>query len=234
MRVSIEAAVVSAMILITLAVEAQVEPITIALIGDSTVADKSGWGKAFAGRFNAQVTVLNFAVGGRSSKSWYDDGRLPEALAAEPDYVLIQFGHNDQPGKGTERETDPATTYREYLQVYVKEFRSVGAEVIILSSVVRRNFDENGRINSTLTPWAEAAKAVAADSDVSFIDLHAASMDYHNRIGSEASMAFDPKHGDTTHLNQEGAEAITDLILVELIPVAKNLAAYLKRSNQAS
>ena len=224
----IGAAVVSAMVLSAPLVEAQEEPIKIALVGDSTVADKSGWGRAFADRFNDQVTVLNFAVGGRSSKSWYDEGRLPEVLEAKPDYVLIQFGHNDQPGKGPERETDPATTYREYLKVYVEEFRSLGVEIFVISPVVRRNFDEDGKINSTLTPWAEAAKAVAADAEVPFIDLHAASTDYHNRIGREASMAFDPKQGDTTHLNQEGAEAITDLILGEIIPIAKNLAGYLK------
>jgi lysophospholipase L1-like esterase len=67
----------------------------IALIGDSTVTDTSGWGKAFADRFGGEVTVVNFSVGGRSSRSWHDEQRLPPALAEKPDYVLIQFGHKE-------------------------------------------------------------------------------------------------------------------------------------------
>ena len=200
----------------------------IALIGDSTVTADSGWGRAFGGRFNDEVKVFNFAAGGRSSRSWYDEKRLPEALKVKPDYVLIQFGHNDQPGKGPERETDPATSYRDYLKIYVNEFRKVGAIPIIISSVTRRRFDEKDKIKSTLSPWAEAARAVAADMNVLFIDLHAESIRYHNEIGPDASMAFNPKPEDTTHFNHQGAEAIANLIIQELKQVAKDLAAYLK------
>ncbi|MCB1089609.1 MAG: sulfatase-like hydrolase/transferase, partial [Verrucomicrobiae bacterium] len=100
--------------------------IIVALLGDSTVTDSAGWGLAFAGKFRSDVQVLNFAAGGRSAKSWLAEGRLPAVLEAKPDYVFIQFGHNGQPGKGPERETDPATTYRDYLRQYVKEFRAIG------------------------------------------------------------------------------------------------------------
>ena len=109
------------------AVDSHRRSITIALIGDSTVADQSGWGRAFASRFGSRATVLNFASGGRSSKSWHDENRLPAVLEARPDYVLIQFGHNDQPGKGPQRETDPGTTYRYYLKTYVDAFRQIGS-----------------------------------------------------------------------------------------------------------
>jgi pectinesterase len=216
------------LLLLTGISHAQEKNLTVALIGDSTVTDQAGWGKAFAGRFNDHVTVLNFSAGGRSAKSWYDEKRLPKVLAAKPDYVLIQFGHNGQPGKGPERETDPATTYRDYLKIYVKAFREIGATPILVSSVTRRHFDENGKITSTLTPWAEAAKEVAAEMKVPFIDLHAASIAYHNKIGPEASMAFNPKEADTTHFNQKGAEAITDLIVQELKQACEDLARYLK------
>jgi len=207
---------------------AQEKNITIALIGDSTVTDPSGWGKAFAGRFHDRATVLNFAAGGRSSKSWYDEKRLPEVLKAKPDYVLMQFGHNDQPGKGPKRETDPATSYRDYLKTYVKAFREIGATPILVSSVTRRRFDENDKIETTLTPWVVGAKAVAAEMKVPFIDLHSASIDYHNRIGPKMSMAFNPKEGDVTHFNQKGAEAITDLIVRELKQACTDLVPYLQ------
>ena len=200
----------------------------IALIGDSTVTDTSGWGKAFAERFSSEVKVLNFAAGGRSSRSWHDEKRLPPVLAEKPDYVLIQFGHNDQPGKGPERETDPATSYRRYLRLYVDELRKVGARPILLSSVVRRIFDENGKIKSTLGPWAEAARAVAAERNAPFIDLHTASQELHNRMGPEASMTFNLAEGDTSHFNRKGAEAIADLIVARLGDAAPELADCLK------
>jgi len=207
---------------------AQEKAVTIALVGDSTVTDQAGWGKAFAGRFKDHVKVLNFAVGGRSSKSWYNEKRLPKVLEAKPDYVLIQFGHNDQPGKGSERETDPATTYRDYLRLYVSEFRKSGAKPIILSSVTRRTFDKDGKITSTLTPWAEASHAVAEELKVPFIDLHTASIALHNQIGAEASMAFNPKKEDITHFNQKGAEAIADLIVKQLRAVVGDLGGSLR------
>jgi pectinesterase len=200
----------------------------IALIGDSTVTDTSGWGKAFADRFTGGVQVMNFAMGGRSSRSWYNEQRLPPVLEARPDWVLIQFGHNDQPGKGPDRETDPAGSYRDYLRLYVDEFRKVGTRPMTVSSVVRRIFDEHGRIKSTLCPWAEAAGAVAAERMVPFIDLHTASLELQNRLGPEASMTFNLVDGDTSHFNRKGAEAIAELIVAALKDVAPELAAYLK------
>lgn len=214
--------------LVTALAQAEDKRITVALIGDSTVTDQAGWGKAFAGRFDDHVKVVNFAVGGRSSKSWYDEKRLPAVLELKPDYVLIQFGHNGQPGKGPKRETDPKSTYRDYLKIYVNAFRKIGAKPILVSSVTRRRFDENGKIISTLTPWAEAAKAVAREMDVPFIDLHAASVAYHNQIGPEASMALNMKEGDTTHFNEKGAEAIASLIVCEIKKICGELGRHLR------
>lgn len=202
--------------------------VKIALIGDSTVTVDSGWGKAFANRFNDNVKVLNFAQNGRSAKSWYEENRLPNVLNTNPDYVLIQFGHNDQPGKGSERETNPATTYRDYLKLYINAFRAIGAQPIIVSSVTRRNFDADGKIASSLTPWAEAAQSVAQELNTPFIDLHASSIKYHNQIGPAISMTFNLEEGDTTHLNQQGAEAIADLIMNELKILAPALDPYMK------
>ncbi len=198
----------------------------IALIGDSTVTDSAGWGKAFADRFDTDVHVLNFAMGGRSSKSWYEEKRLPAVLKVKPDYALIQFGHNDQPGKGPNRETDPATTYRDFLKLYVRELRDAGCHPILVSPVTRRIFDKSNTIASSLTPWAEAAKAVAKEMDVPFVDLHTSSVNYHNRLGPEASQAFNPKEGDVTHLNKKGAEAVADLIIKELKVSAKECCTH--------
>ncbi|PHQ34145.1 beta-propeller fold lactonase family protein [Rhodopirellula bahusiensis] len=203
------------------------ESITIALIGDSTVEDYSGWGVAFRKRFNDSVTVLNFAKGGASSKNWYSGNRMPAVLEAKPDYVLIQFGHNDQPGKGPERETDPDTTYRDSLKRYAVESRSIGAQPILVSSVTRRRFDKDGKIRTTLTPWADATKAVAAELDVPFIDLHRRSIELHNRLGPEASMEFNFKQGDLTHFSEKGAAVMADLVIQELKTQVPGLARFL-------
>lgn len=210
----------------------QAAAVKIALIGDSTVTDGAGWGKTFADRFTDGVKVFNFAAGGRSSKSWHHEKRLPAALAVKPDYVLIQFGHNDQPGKGPDRETDPATTYRDFLRLYVTAFREAGAQPVIVSSVTRRTFGKDNKIASTLTPYAEAAKALAAEMKAPFIDLHTLSVEHHNRIGPEASMAYNPKKDDITHFNTKGAQAIAELILQQLQIAAPNLSAYIKKPTE--
>ena len=62
-------------------------------------------------------------------------------LASEPNYVLIQFGHNDNPGKGPKLETDPQTTYRDNMMRYIKEVKAAGAVPVLVTSIVRRNFD---------------------------------------------------------------------------------------------
>src|SRR5690242_13890992 len=84
--------------------------VRIALAGDSTVTDKVGWGVGFAKQLAGDIECMNFSQGGRSSKSFINEGHWKKVLDSKPDYILIQFGHNDQPGKGPERETDPKTT----------------------------------------------------------------------------------------------------------------------------
>ena len=79
-------------------------PIRIVLVGDSTVTDDSGWGLGFKQLLTDRVVCINTAANGRSSKSFIDEGRWQAALAQRGDYYLIQFGHNDQPGKGADRE----------------------------------------------------------------------------------------------------------------------------------
>jgi lysophospholipase L1-like esterase len=206
----------------------QAKSVVVALIGDSTVTDSAGWGKAFAKGFDEQVKVVNFSAGGRSSKSWYDEGRLPAVETARPDYLLIQFGHNGQPGKGPARETDPATSYRDYLKIYIDKARAIGAVPIIVSPVTRRRFDETGQLVATLKPWADAARSVADETATAFIDLHSRSVAYHNRIGAKASEAFSPKQGDYTHFNQQGAQAIAGMIVEDLQRAEPKLASHVK------
>ncbi len=204
--------------------------VKIGLIGDSTVAQQSGWGPAFASRFNDQVQVLNHAVNGATLQSL--SNRLDALVKHQPDYVLIQFGHNDQKRYDT-------NGYSARLRSYVERIRKAGGKPIILSSVTRRTFSQDGKIVSrlvkskqftfkaNLTAYAQAAQAVAAELRVPFIDLHTISVAHHNKIGPEASMAYNFKEGDLTHFNGKGGQAVTDLILPELKRVAPELTTHL-------
>ena len=78
----------------------QAKTVRIVLVGDSTVTDGVGWGFGFKQYLGAGAECVNTAANGRSSKSFLDEGRWRDALALKGDYYLIQFGHNDEPGKG--------------------------------------------------------------------------------------------------------------------------------------
>jgi lysophospholipase L1-like esterase len=206
--------------------------VRVVLCGDSTVTDKAGWGLAFANRLAPPATCFNGSRSGNSSRSFYNNGSWTKALAEKPTHVLIQFGHNDQPGKGPERETNPATSYREFLGKYIDEARAAGAVPILVTSVVRRNRNKEGIIESTLTPWADAATAVGKEKNVSVVDLHGRSLELLNRIGPEASAKFDPIHPklpgqfDRTHLNEAGAAAMAELVIDELKKVLPESKAW--------
>jgi pectinesterase len=188
--------------------------VRIVLVGDSTVTDASGWGVGFARMLNDKAECKNTAAGGRSSKSFIDEGKWTNALALKGDYYVIQFGHNDEPGKGPERETDPATTFTANMTRYVEEARAIGAQPILVTSLTRRQWDKsgNGKINSSLVPYVEAVKKVAAYKNVPLIDLHTRSIDLCESLGREGCLAFSPMKVvdgtnavDNTHLNEKGS-----------------------------
>lgn len=199
--------------------------LTIVLAGDSTVTDAAGWGLAFSERFGQNVEVINVAKGGASSKSFRDAGYWNRCLIQEPDFVFIQFGHNDCPGKGPKRETDPETTYRQNLERYISEARDNGAKPVLVSPMTRRRF-KNGKIASILTPYAEAVRAVAAETKTPVVDLHRSSVELFNELGDEGSADLCPE-GDRTHFNQKGAEKMSDLIISGLPSELTELRSHL-------
>jgi pectinesterase len=203
----------------------------IALVGDSTVTDGAGWGAAFAKRLRPEAHCTNKSRGGASTKSYYEGTALwKETLALKPTHILIQFGHNDMPGKGPERETDPATTFRDHLRRYVAEARAIGAKPIIVSSVTRRNF-KDGKLIDLLADYAAGAKAVAEEEKVPFVDLHARSIAAVTKLGEKGSADFGPvKDGkrDNTHFSPSGAAWAAELVVSELRRVVPESAAWFK------
>jgi lysophospholipase L1-like esterase len=204
-------------------------PLKIVLVGDSTVNDQGGWGPGFGASFGPSVTIVNLARNGRSSKSFRDEGRWAQAIAEKPDYVLIQFGHNDQPGKGPERETDPATTYPANLLRYVEEVRAAGGVPVLVTSIVRRNFDGEGRIKADgLVPYVEAVRKLAAEKQIALIDLYTLTKQQSETLGPQgaAKLGTIAAEGklDTTHLGPEGQRTIGAMAAREfarLFPLSK-------------
>jgi len=225
----------SVLLLALLAVVAAERPvIKIALVGDSTVNDEGGWGPGFRAWFDARMEIHNFAMNGRSSKSFRDEKRWEPVLAFKPDYVLIQFGHNDIPGKGPERETDAKTTFRENLARYIAEARAAGAKPILVTSIVRRNFDAEGKIKrDSLAPYVETARELAAAEHVPLMDLYALTLKQSEDLGPRAteSLGARDKTGklDTTHLGPVGQKEIGALAAREFARVEPAIEPYLHK-----
>lgn len=202
--------------------------IKIILVGDSTVNDRTGWGAGFKQLLTDRAECTNTAVGGRSSRSFIAEGKWKKALELKGDYYLIQFGHNDQ-------KTDPAlatlpeTTYREFMMRYVDETRAIGAKPVLVTSLVRRTWDGNGKITSTLVPYVEVVKEIAAKKNVPLIDLHASSKELCEQIGREkcAELGAAPtgtNQVDNTHLNAQGSAVFGRLVAVGLVKAVPELA----------
>jgi lysophospholipase L1-like esterase len=158
----------------------KIRPSKIILVGDSTIQPQSGWGSSFCGyRIVSTAACLNLARGGRSTKSYRAEGSWDVALGEmkTPGYVdiwvLIQFGHNDQPGKPG-RSTDLATEFPANLRRYVAETRAAGAKPILVTPLTRRQF-RDGSLIRELDPWNAAIRKVAAELDVPLVELNARS-----------------------------------------------------------
>jgi lysophospholipase L1-like esterase len=190
-------------------------PVKIVLVGDSTVNGEGGWGKGFCAIMTPNVTCLNEALNGRSSKSFIEEGAWKKALDDHGDYYLIQFGHNDMKGKGPERETDPETTYAANIRRYIRDARAIGAVPVVVTSLSRRNYKDDVLVQD-LKDYSAAAKRVGMEENVTVIDLNAMSVkllegmtqaqaDEFDATGHEDWPAENKKSAiDRTHLNPKG------------------------------
>jgi DNA sulfur modification protein DndE len=226
----------------------QNQPVNVFLVGDSTMADKPlnenperGWGQLLPRYFDSGIVIKNHAVNGRSTKSFRDEGRWDKVLQdlRKGDWVFIQFGHNDQKSEDPKRFAAANTDYRSNLVRYVTEARAKGANVLLLTPVMRRRFDENGKFIDTHGEYPSAVKAVAKELNVPLIDMHRTSQTVIEQHGVEGSKkiflhipanhfdAVKEDKKDDTHFSEYGAELMASLVsegLRELnLDVAKNL-----------
>ncbi|MGF7049392.1 lysophospholipase L1-like esterase [Paenibacillus sp. DS2015] len=213
------------------------ETLTIFLAGDSTVTDQpsigypnAGWGQMLPQLFKHDVVVDNHAESGRSSRSFIDEGRLEsilEKMKAE-DFLFIQFGHNDEKSD-IPRGTEPFTTYKQYLKLYIDAARDQQARPVLVTPVHRRYFNEDGTLSDTHGDYIIAMKELAMEEDVPLIDLAAESKLLYEAAGIEGSkdyfmwsypgeyMNHSGGVEDNTHFQERGALRLAELVIEGII-----------------
>lgn len=210
--------------------------IKIFLAGDSTIAIKetkaypeTGWGMPFVNFWDSTVTVVNRAKNGRSTKTFLSEGLWKSIMdeAKEGDYVIIQFGHNDESKSKQERYATP-DTFKMNLTRFITETRAKKATPILFTPVSRRKFDKEGKAVDTHLEYSALTREVAKEQNVLFIDLDEKSKALYQKFGDENSklLFLQLKPGehpnypegkeDNTHFNELGARLIAQLVLTEL------------------
>ena len=201
------------------------------LIGDSTVRNSTGgqmgWGDPLVNEFDpGKISVINRAIGGRSSRTFLTEGRWDAVMAhLKPgDFVLMQFGHNDNGPLNTERcraslkgigeeseniirvsDKQPETihSYGWYLRRFIADAKAKGATPIVVS-LVPRNIWKAGRIVRADDSFAAWARQVAAQEQVAFIDFNNLLADRYDILGEQKTAGLFAGT-DHTHTGPAGA-----------------------------
>ncbi|MXN90854.1 carbohydrate esterase [Flavobacterium sp. Sd200] len=232
---------VFALLIFTTAILAPEKPATtgIWMIGDSTMAPKSknafpelGWGEGLRKLVNDKATVHNHAVNGRSTLSFINENRWKAVCdSIKPgDYVIIQFGHNDQK-PNPDRHTEPFTSYKDNLKKFITETREHKGTPILCSSIVRRHFDGKGNLIDSHGDYIKAAKEVATETKTMYVDMESLTRNLVGGMGPKESKSlflFTDKKQDSTHLNVQGAERVAKLFVDDCKKVKAPIAKLFK------
>ncbi|MRX38530.1 rhamnogalacturonan acetylesterase [Flavobacterium sp. LC2016-23] len=225
-------------ILFLISLSCRAQKTTLYCIGDSTMANKKdadknpehGWAQVLQPFFNENIIVENKAVNGRSTKSFINEKRWDSICKKLRigDYVFIEFGHNDEKIADSARYTNPHTSYRYNLIRFVKESREKGAIPILLTSIARRNFNEQGVLVPTHGDYPLQTRLVAQEYKVPFIDLEYYTELLEQSYGPEKSKLlhlhfkagevpyYKEDKNDDTHLSLKGAREIAKIVISQI------------------
>jgi len=228
---------------------AQSRPVTIFLAGDSTMAAKqpdkrpeTGWGEMLQKHFDERkVQIENHAQNGRSTKSFIAEGRWQALVdkVQKDDVVFVQFGHNDESKDKGERYTPP-DDYKKNLVRFVEEVRAKGGVPVLLTPVMRRRFDKDGKFYDTHGQYPDLVRAVAREHEVPMIDMHKLSEGVIVKFGVEGSKKLflqlqpgeNPNYPqgveDNTHFSPLGAEEMANLAVAGIRNNNLKIKKYLK------
>ncbi|MBQ4328109.1 MAG: rhamnogalacturonan acetylesterase [Lentisphaeria bacterium] len=198
--------------------------VNVYMAGDSTMADypaehapQTGWGQALKLYAKPGVKVYNFARGGRSTRSFRNEGRWAALLSrvVPGDFVFIQFGHNDANPKNPVKSD---SEYRDIMRSFIRDVKAKKAHPVICTSIVWMSY-RNGKINQSeyFAKYSEAARIVAAEEKADLIDLNEWSKNELTRLGGEVAKTyymwvepgkyprFPKGQKDSCHLQETGA-----------------------------
>lgn len=211
-------------------------PSRVLIAGDSTVQTydaarypQAGWGQFLQCGLSRDAVVINRAIGGRSTRSFIDEGRWDRMMSEvrSGDTVLIQFGHNDATKARPERYADPAT-FRDNLLRFIWESRGHGAHPVLVTPVARRSYDEAGKSRADFAEYSAVMRELAAKTATPLIDLEGASRNLLDRVGAEKARAyymnlepgrypaFAAGQADDTHFTELGARWMADMVAEQL------------------
>lgn len=211
----------------------ETEKPVIYIAGDSTVqsyrasyAPQQGWGYYLGNYFNDNVTVANHAIAGRSSKSFYDQGRF-QTIAdnlKKGDFVLIQFAINDSAASIAERyapvcgnvDNPTSGSYEWYLTQFIKDTQAKGATPILVTTVIGMKAYSGGKFVGSYTNYCDACKKLAAKYNIPCIDLNTLMVNHYNSIGYDAAVKYHLMGAvdgstDGTHFCETGANVVAGL-----------------------
>lgn len=220
--------------------------VTLFLAGNSTVVDEAnepwcGWGQMFPLFLTSKVVIANYAESGEAANTFVSSKRFAKLLTKikKGDYLFIEFGHNDQKQKGEGK--GPYTSYKSDLKYLVDEARAKGANPVLVTSMHRRSFDENGKVINTHGEYPNAVRLLAKEENVPLIDLNNMSKDLYEAWGVEGSKkAFvhypagtfpgqDKALEDNTHFNPYGGYEIARCIIKGIIESNLPIEKYIKK-----
>ncbi len=239
----------AAILLLPIITPGQKDVVTIFLAGDSTCAAKqpdkrpeTGWGEMLEQHFKSgTVRVDNRAANGRSTKTFISEGRWQGIIddLKKGDYVFVQFGHNDQSKDKGERYTPPED-YRRNLSRFVEEVRAKEGNPVLLTPIMRRRFDKEGKFYDTHREYPDLVREVAAELKVPLIDMHKMSEAVIVRYGvvSSRKLFLQLKPGenanypngieDNTHFSPSGADEMAKLVVESIRGSKIGLRKHLK------
>ncbi|RCW72004.1 rhamnogalacturonan acetylesterase [Saliterribacillus persicus] len=186
-------------------------------------APQAGWGQFLSNYLPEKLEVCNHAIGGRSSKTFIEEGRLTEIMKKikTNDFLLIQMGHNDSTKERPLRYTEAYGDFKEYLTEYIVEGRKKGAIPILITPVARLHYVKNEFL-ADFGDYCNAIKEVAYKEKVDCIDLMKHSLYHLENIGyQEAATYFMVSHNgeDCTHYTRKGADRIARILALYLMPL---------------
>lgn len=229
---------------------------TIFLCGNSTVVDQpyepwASWGQMIPRWFGPEVSISNNAESGLTAGSFLGSYRLDKILTMmkKGDYVICEFGHNDQKEKMAGAGAWYNFSYN--LKVFIDKVRAKGGNIIFVTPTQRRRFDDatHSKIQETHGDYPDAMRAVAKREGVPVIELHDMTRTFFETLGYENSKKAlvhypantfpgqDKPLADNTHFNPYGAYEIAKMVVMGMkqlnLPIVKYLRSDWKDFNPA-